>query len=152
MPLTDHMPTTGKAVAALGLAVIAWYASEMIRPLMPEGTSFGWFNEFNVFLALIVGWVVIGTRLNRGYMDGISAGLTGVVALVFWALFFQSLNEMLRLALENRYSGPVEGIVSIFEIAFDFGSKIVYMPLIVWLVVGGAVLGLICEWVAKRWS
>lgn len=152
MPLTDHMPTTGKAVAAIGLAAIAWYASEMIRPLMPEGTDFGWFNEFNVFLGLLVGWVVIGTRLNRGYLDGISAGLTGVVALIFWALFFQSLNEMLRLALESRYSGPVQGLVAVFEIAVDYGTQILHGPLAILLFGGGAALGLVSEWIAKRWS
>lgn len=152
MPKTDHMPTTGKGVAAIGMAVIAWYASEMFRPLMPDGTDFGWFNEVNVILGILAGWFVIGSRLNRGYSDGISAGLTGVAALVVWSLFLQSSNEMLRLALERRFDGPVRAIVAIFEIGVDFGSRLFHMPLMILLIAGGIVLGLVCEWVARRWS
>ncbi|WP_135503127.1 TrgA family protein [Roseovarius aestuariivivens] len=152
MPVSDRMPTTGKGVAALLMAVLAWYASEMFRPLMPEGTNFGWFNEVNVALGLLSGWIVIGSRLGRGLSDGISAGLTGVAAMVFWAVFLQSSNEMLRLALERRYDGPVEGLVAVFEIAFDFVMKMAHVPLIALLVGGGIVIGIISEFVARRWS
>ena len=152
MAYSDKMPTTAKAVSAALMAVIAWYASEMFRPLMPEGTNFGWFNEVNVGLALLCGWVVTGKRLGYGYSDGISAGLTGMGALVFWALFLQSFNEMLRLALDKRYDGPVEGLTDLFEIAVDFGSKMAHWPLLALLVLGGIGVGIIGEWVSHRWS
>ncbi|MGK7652811.1 TrgA family protein [Roseovarius sp. B08] len=151
MPVTDSMPTTGRGVAAILMAILAWYASEMFRPLMPEGTGFGWFNWVNVGLGLLMGWVVIGARLNHGYSNAIGAGLTGVGGLVFWALFLQSFNEMLRRALENRYDGPVEGIIAIFEIGLDYLFTMWHIPLIVLLVVGGIVIGLVSEWVARRW-
>ncbi|QFT92859.1 hypothetical protein FIU86_08380 [Roseovarius sp. THAF9] len=151
MPVTDSMPTTGRGVAAILMAILAWYASEMFRPLMPEGTGFGWFNEVNVALGLLMGWVVIGSRLNYGYSNAIGAGLTGVGAMVFWALFLQSFNEMLRLALENRYDGPVEGIIAIFELGIDYLFTMWHIPLIVLLVGGGIVIGLVSEWVARRW-
>lgn len=152
MPTSDRMPTTGKGVAAVLMAVLAWIGSEMFRPLMPDGTAFGWFNEVNVALAVLCGWIVIGTRLNRSYSDAVGAGLTGVGAFVFWALMVQSLNEMLRLALERRYDGPVEGVVAIFEIAVDFGSKLIFPPLLTLLVGGAIVIGLLSEFVARRFS
>ena len=152
MPLTDRMPTTGKGVAAVLMAILAWIGSEMYRPLMPEGTDFGWFNFVNVGLGILSGWFVIGTRLNRSYTDAIGAGLTGVAALVFWALMIQSLNEMLRLALERRYKGPVEALVSVFELALDYAVKLIHQPLLVLLIGGGIVIGLICEFVARRYS
>ena len=152
MPLTDRMPTAARGVAALMMAVLAWYASEMFRPLMPEGTNFGWFNEVNVALGLLCGWIVTGPRLGRGYSEGLSAGLTGVAAMVVWALFLQSFNEMLRLALERRYDGPVEGLVAIFEIGIDYGATMIHVPLIVLLVGGAIVIGLVSEWVSHRWS
>ena len=152
MPLTDSMPTTGKGVAAILMAIIAWDGSEMYRPLMPEGTDFGWFNYVNVGLGLLSGWIVIGTRLNRSYSDAIGAGLTGVAALVFWAVMIQAFNEMLRLALERRYKGPVEALVSVFELALDFAVNLLHTPLLILLIGGGAVVGLICEFVARRFS
>jgi len=152
MPLTDRMPTAGKLVAAAGLAVVAWYASEIFRPLMPDGTGFGWFNEVNVGLGLLCGWIVTGSRLGYGYYNAVSAGFTGTAAMVFWAVFLQSLNEMLRLALERRYDGPVEGLVAIFEIAVDYSSKMLDGVLIGVLVCGAVIVGLIAEWVARRWS
>lgn len=151
MPVTDSMPTTGRGVAAILMAILAWYASEMFRPLMPEGTGFGWFNEVNVALGLLSGWIVIGSRLNYGYSNALGAGLTGVGAMVFWAVFLQSFNEMLRLALEKRYDGPVEGIIAIFEIGIEYLFTMWHIPLIVLLVVGGMVIGLVSEWAARRW-
>ncbi|MCR9148221.1 MAG: TrgA family protein [Rhodobacteraceae bacterium] len=152
MPITDRMPTAAKAAVAVMMAVLAWVASEMFRPLMPEGTDFGLFNEVNVALGLVCGWLVIGTRLGYGIADAIGAGLTGVGAMVCWALFLQSFNEMLRLALDRRYDGPVEGIMAIFTIAVDYGAVMIDTPLIVLLVAGGIVIGLLGELVARRWG
>ncbi len=151
MPLTDNMPTGARMVTAVLLGAVGWQASEMIRPLMQEGTDFGWFNEVNVILGLLCGWIVTGSRLGRGYPEGISAGLTGMGALIFWALFLQSFNEMLKLALERRYEGPVEGLVAIFEIAIDYGLQILHVPLIGFLFGSAIVVGLIGEWCARRW-
>ena len=83
MPLTDRMPTAAKLFAALGLAAVGWFASEAIRPLMPPHTQFGWFNQVNVVLGLICGWRVTGRRVGGTFSEAISAGLTGVIALVF---------------------------------------------------------------------
>lgn len=152
MPLTDHMPTTGKLVAALCLGVVAWFASEAFRPLMPDDTNFGWFNQVNVGLGILCGWFVTGKRLGYGYAEGFSAGLTGMAALVFWALFLQSFNEMLKRALERRYDGPVEGLTAIFELSVDFGQYMLNGPFIGLLLVGAVLTGLIAEWAAQRWS
>ncbi|EAQ26783.1 TrgA family protein [Roseovarius sp. 217] len=152
MPLTDHMPTAGRLVAAIGLGALGWYGSELFRPLMPEDTNFGWFNVVNVVLGAICGWRVTGKRLGFGYAEGFSAGLTGVGALVFWALFLQSLNEMLKRALDTRYDGVVEGVISMFELIVEYGSLMINGPLIGLLVTGGIVVGIVSEWVSHRWS
>lgn len=152
MPVTDRMPTAAKMAAAIVLGAVAWYASDLVRPLMPEGTDFGWFNYVNLALGLACGWFVVGTRVGRSYFESFSAGLTGMAALVFWAFFLQSFNEMLKLALQRRYDGPVEAIVAIFEIAVDFGSSLLDANLIITLVVGGILSGVVSEWASRRWS
>lgn len=152
MPVTDHMPTAGRLVAAIGLGVLGWFGSELFRPLMPEDTNFGWFNIVNVGLGFICGWRVTGKRLGFGYAEGFSAGLTGMGAMVFWALFLQSLNEMLKRALDNRYDGAVEGITSMFELIVEYGTVMINGPLIGLLVTGGIMVGIVSEWVSRRWS
>lgn len=152
MPATDKMPTAAKMVAAVGLGALGWIASEAFRPLMPPETNFGIFNEVNVVLGLLCGWFVTGTRLGRGYAEGFSAGLTGVGAMVFWALFLQSFNEMLRRALDNRYDGPVEGVTAIMELGVEYGTYMLNGPLIGLLLTGAVLVGLIGEWVSHRWS
>lgn len=152
MPVTDSMPTMGKLAAAIGLGIVGWVGSDLFRPLMPEDTNFGWFNYVNAGLGMFCGWRITGRRLGHGYAQGFSAGLTGVAALVFWAVFFQSLNEMLKRALDNRYDGAVEGITSMFELAAEYILTMLDGTLIGALVTGGVLVGVIAEWVARRWS
>ncbi|NCQ22862.1 MAG: tellurium resistance protein [Rhodobacteraceae bacterium CG17_big_fil_post_rev_8_21_14_2_50_63_15] len=152
MPVTDNMPTTAKLVAAIGLGIVGWVGSDMIRPLMPADTSFGWFNYVNLVLGALCGWVVTGKRVGFGWAEGFSAGLTGVGALVVWGLFAQSFAEMLSRSLDRRYTGPVEGLTAMVELAVEFGTYLLNGPLIGFLCVGGILTGLVAEWVARRWS
>ena len=152
MPVTDKMPTSAKMVAAIGLGVLGWIASEVFRPLMPPDTNFGVFNEVNVVLGLLCGWFVAGTRLGRGYAEGFSAGLTGGGAMVFWALFLQSFNEMLRRALDNRYDGVVEGLTAVVELGVEYGTYMLNGPLIGLLLAGSVIVGVVGEWVSHRGS
>ncbi|HKL64488.1 MAG TPA: TrgA family protein [Roseovarius sp.] len=152
MPVTDKMPTSGKLTAAIGLAVLGWIGSEIFRPLMEEGTDFGWFNYVNVILGLICGWRVTGRRLGLGYATGISAGLTGMVALVFWALLVQSFNEMLRLTLDGRITGVMKGLTRMFELATEYGLVVLDGTLMGVLLAGGFLIGAIAEWAERRWA
>ena len=152
MPVTDTMPTSGKLMAAFGLGALGWIGSELFRPLMEEGTDFGWFNYVNVVLGLLCGWRVTGRRLGFGYATGISAGLTGMAALVFWALFVQSFNEMLRLALDGRITGFMNGLTEMFELATEYGLVMLDGTLIGVLLAGGFLTGASAEWAERRWS
>jgi hypothetical protein len=152
MPYTDRMPTAGKFVTALGLAALGWIASEMIRDLMPPHTDFGTFNYVNAVLGLLCGWFVAGTRLGYGYRYGLSAGLTGIVALVFWGLFLQSFNQMIAESLRKRYGGPFEAFEGMFNIAVDYGQYLLNGPLWAVLLGGGLLFGLIGEWAEQKWQ
>ncbi|QYX57954.1 TrgA family protein [Roseovarius sp. SCSIO 43702] len=149
---SDKMPTAARLVAALCLAAIGWIGSDLIRPLMPPETNFGWFNYVNAGLGLVCGWWIIGNRLGTGYTDAISTGLTGVGGLVFWALFAQSFYLMIMQALDRKYKGPVEGIMGMIDNALDYGQYLLNWPLAILLVGGGIVTGLLAEWFHRRWS
>jgi len=150
MPLTDKMPTAAKFFAALGLAAVGWIASEAIRPLLPPHTDFGWFNQVNVVLGVICGWRVTGRRVGGTFSEAISAGLTGVISLVFWGLFVQSFNLMLDEALEKKFKGPFEGIMGIFDNAMEFGVFLIDGKVIGIILIGGILTGLFADWISKR--
>lgn len=146
------MPTGARLMAAISLAVLAFVLSGMVVPLMPESTDFGYFLPLNVLLGLVVGWRVMGKRAGRGIVAAINNGLAGVFVLMLWAIFLQAANEMVRLALRNRYDDPFEAIVAVFQIGAEFGVIIATLPIGVALVVGAVITGLLTEFAYNRWS
>ena len=145
------MPTAARLVAALLLAALGWVLSDMIRPLMPEGTDFGIFNYVDAFIGLSVGWILMGKRAGRGVVSGINNGITGAAVMVFWGLFVHSSYEMFRLAMRNRYDGPMEAITAIFIIASEFGLMIATAPVIVTFLIGALIVGPATEYASRKW-
>jgi len=145
------MPDAARLVAAICMALLAFIVSGMIIPLFEEGTNFGWFAYVNVALGLLVGWKVVGSRAGRGIVSAINVGLTSSVVLVFWALFVQSANEMTRLAMKNRYDGPFEALVAIFEIGAEWALLMTTVPIWTTLLVGGVVVGIAAEYAWRTW-
>ena len=146
------MPTGARLMAAISLAVLAFILSGMVVPLMPESTDFGYFLPLNIVLGLLVGWSVMGRRAGRGITAAINNGLAGVFVLMLWAIFLQAVNEMVRLALRNRYDDPFGAIVAVFQIGAEFGVMIATVPMAVALVVGAVISGLLTEFAYNRWS
>lgn len=145
------MPDAARLVAALSLALIAFIVSGQIMPLMPEGTNFGWFTYVNVALGILCGWIVMGRRAGRGITPAINNGLTGVGVLIFWGLFVQGCYEMIRLAMRNRYDGPLEALSAIFRIGLDYGTTIFVPVVVLTLLVGSVLAGLATEYAWRTW-
>lgn len=145
------MPTAARAMAAVCLAVAAFFISQMVMPLMPESTDFGYFIPVNIVLGLLVGWFIMGRRAGRGTTAGINNGLTGMFMLFLWGIGVQAINEMMRLAMRNRYDGPFEAIVAVFQIGAEFAVIIATVPIGIAFVIGALVSGLLTEAANKRW-
>ena len=145
------MPNAAKLVGAVAMAVLAFIASEMVKGLFDDEMNFGWFVPVNIGVGLLVGWMVIGSRAGRGLVSAINVGLTAPFVLVFWGLFIQSCNEMVRLAMKNRYDGPFEALVAIFEIGSEWALMLVNVPLWATLLVGGIVAGMVAEFASRTW-
>lgn len=145
------MPDAAKLVAALGLGFLGFVVSFMIMPLFEEDTNFGWFVYVNVVVGIITGWIVIGRRAGRGMTSAINVGLTGPVVLVFWGLFIQSCNEMVRIAMKNRYDGAFEALVDIFQIGAEWALLMTTIPIWTTLLLGGVITGVLTEFAWRTW-
>lgn len=146
------MPDAARLVAALCLVLIAFIVSGQVMPLMPEGIDFGYFTYVNMAIGWLTGWIVMGKRAGRGTVWAINNGLTGVAAMVAWALFVQGGYEMVRLAMRNRFDGPFEALMAIFEIGLDYGMVVLSAPnILITLLVGAVLAGLATEFAKGRW-
>ncbi|MFP4043632.1 MAG: TrgA family protein [Rhodosalinus sp.] len=148
------MPTAARLVAAIVLAAVGWFASELVKPLIEAQTGrteFGGLSLINLVLGALCGWIVIGKRAGRGYSAAIGNGLTGGAALVFWALFVQAVREMVDRSLARRYDGPVEAIAGVFELIVEYGAFLVNTQMLVTLVAGSILGGVASEFAARRW-
>lgn len=146
------MPTAARLVAAIVLGAVAYYLSGIVVPLMPESTDFGYFVPINVVLGLVAGWTVMGKRAGRGTTAAINNGLTGVFVLILWAIAVQSINEMTRLAMRNRYDGPFEAITAIFEIGAEYAWTVATLEFILSAIAGAVLAGLLTEYAERRWK
>ena len=145
------MPSAGRFVGALFFGFIAWYVSELFKPLMPEGTSFGRFSEFNSVIGIVLGWMMLGLRSHANRNTSISAGLTTAVAVLFWGLLIHSVIEMLKLSLRKRYDGPVEAVVGVFQLMIKYTIMMATPEIIGVLVIGGILTGMLSGWAERRW-
>lgn len=145
------MPDAARLLAALSLALIAFVVSGQVKPLMPEGTDFGYFTYVNMVIGALCGWIVMGKRAGKGVTAAINNGITGVVSMVLWALFVQGIVEMVRLAMRNRYGNPFEALGAIFQIAAEYGYMILVPNILITLLVGALIAGAITEFAWRNW-
>ncbi|OSQ51254.1 TrgA family protein [Marivita geojedonensis] len=146
------MPTAAKAVAALCLAALGFLASELVKTLLPGISEWGRFSEFNAAVGAVVGWIVVGTRAGRGTKDAIANGLTGVAALIFWAVFFHACLEMFDQSMKRRFDGPVEAFSAIFEIGIEYGAILINPMMIATFLIGALLTGYFSEYAARSWK
>jgi len=144
------MPTAAKLMAAVCLAAVGYILSLMVMPLMPESTDFGYFIPLNIVLGLLAGWFVMGRRAGRGSTAAINNGLTGVFVLLVWGVAVQSIHEMIRLAMRNRYDGPFEAIVAVFQIGAEYAVIIATIPIAVVAVIASVISGVFVEFAHKH--
>lgn len=146
------MPTAAKLFAAFAFALLAFFAAEIVKPHMPDGTQFGNFSFYSALIGLVAGWRVMGPAAGRGWWEAVNAGIRTAAVTVAIALLIFSIYQMLVLAFRRSYDGPMEAIVGIFGVGVDYAMQILAWDVIAVLAVGGALAGLLSEWAAKRWK
>lgn len=146
------MPTAAKLVAGILMAGLAWYVSELVKPLLPDETPTPLLSEVNALVGLIMGWRVMGSRAGDGYRAALGYGLTAVAATVFWCLVIWAGREMTIRSTRLRYDGPMEGITDFFALCVQYGALLGDQTVLITMAVGGLVVGLASEWASRRWA
>lgn len=145
------MPTAARLMGAICLAIVGFVISTMVMPLMPESTDFGYFIPINIVLGLLAGWIVMGKRVGRGVTAAINNGLTGVFVLMLWGISVQAINEMVRLAMRNRYDNAFEALTAVFQIGAEYAWIISTVPIGIALLISAVLSGLLTEFAGNRW-
>ena len=145
------MPTAAKLFAAVAFTLVAFFAAEVFKPHMEEGTQFGVFSQISALIGLVAGWRVLGREAGHGWLESANSGLKTSVVMVGLALIIFSIEEMLVLAFRRSYDSPMEAVVGTISIGVDFVQKLVVPDVMVILLGGGILAGLLAEWAARRW-
>ena len=146
------MPTAAKLAAAILFGALAWWVSQMIKPLFPEGTDLGRFAEYNAALGAVIGWRVAGARARTSWPNAVAYGLTAAVGTVAMGLFVYSLLRMLSQSVRKVYEGPMEALVDVVRIMLENVQFIANGEVLTILLAGGVLGGLVTEWVARNYK
>jgi hypothetical protein len=145
------MPTAPKLIAALLFGALAFFVSDLVKPLLPEGTQFGWFSPFNAAMGALMGWRISGARAGLSMSASLGYGLTTAAITVFWCLFFWSGYLMVNASMRLRYNGPMDALRDMGAMMIEFAGTMATVPILGSLVVGALFFGWLTEQVARRY-
>ena len=145
------MPTSAKLAAAVLFGALAWWVSQMIEPLFPEGTDMGRFAEYNAILGAVIGWRIAGGRAKTTWPNAVAYGLTAALSMTLMALFLHSATIMVSQSFRKVYEGPMEALVDVVRIMVENFQKVSTPEIMGTLFLGGIVAGLATEWVARNY-
>jgi hypothetical protein len=145
------MPTAARLFALFGFAVMAFFATEFYKPLLPEGTPVGKFTPVNMIVAGLMGWTVMGRLAGQGWILAVTSGLRTSAVILFYVLFIWSGVRMLANSVDLRYDGPVEALQQMMAIALNYARLGLTDPQVPIAVVGGGILAaFLAEWAARQ--
>jgi hypothetical protein len=145
------MPTSAKLAAAVLFGALAWWVSQMIEPLFPEGTDMGRFAEYNAVVGMVIGWRIAGARARTTWPNAVAYGLTAALSMLLLALFLHSATIMVSQSFRKVYEGPMEALIDVVRIMVENFQKVATPDIMGTLLAGGIIAGLATEWVARNY-
>ncbi|SFI75049.1 TrgA family protein [Celeribacter neptunius] len=146
------MPTAAKLVAALWFAILAWFAAELVKPHMEEGTQFGLMSYIAGGFGFLTGWIFMGKRAGDTVAAAMAYGFSSSVILSFWSVFYFAFETMIHRSLDLRYKGPTEALMGMVDLMGEYGIYLLKPDVLVTLVVGGLFGAWIVEKAAGKWA
>lgn len=146
------MPTAARLISAVLFALIGYLVAATIPAQLPEGVPINYLYPVSMLIPPLCAWRVIGRLIGRGATNAINTGVYGIVCSVFFVLLAFAIGEMLKLSLRKQYDGPMEAITGMFGIFLEYGQLLLTPVGLGYLLIGGAITGLVAEWAHKRWE
>lgn len=148
------MPTGGKLIGAIVFGALAYFISDLIKPLLleTEGTRLGWFSPVNALVGVAMGWRIMGKGAGETYRQSFGYGLTTLAAIVFWSLFVWSGYKMIVRSMAQRYDGAMHAIKGMAELFLDYARLAAAVEVIIPAVIGALFMAWLTEFFARRWS
>lgn len=145
------MPTGAKAIAALTFGVVGWLLANAYVPNMAQPQPVGMFRELTAAVGAIIGWMVMGTSVGKGYIAAMGSGLKTVVVLIICSLLLFSTYEMLMQSVKMVYDGPMDAVLDIFLRMFEHSAPLASTGVVMVILVGGLIGGVLAENASRRW-
>ena len=147
------MPTTAKLVSAVMFAIIGFFAAAAYAETLPPGQPRFWLIPIVTALGIGQGWMTMGRHVGQGMSMAITTGVRTSFLILFWAVTIFGLYEMFYRSTRLRYDGPGEAVIAALELLMEYGlSVLTAVPTLIILFGGGAVAGIVAEFVNRRWS
>jgi hypothetical protein len=146
------MPTASKLIAALLFGALAFFVSDLIKPLLEEGTQVGWFSLVNPIVGAVMGWRISGARAGYSMRASLGYGITTVAATVFWCLFIWAGYLMVEASMRLRYDGPMDALQDMGAMMIEFAGTMATPTVLGSLLVGALFFGWLTEQVSRRYT
>jgi hypothetical protein len=145
------MPTAAKLVASVLFAALAVFVADLYRQGITDGTRTAYLVPGCAAIGLICGWRVMGRLVGTGMGDALGSGIRTSLTIVFFALLFFSIYEMVLTSTKGLYDGPMQAVLAIFDIMLDYGRGLITPEVLGAIFVGGGLAGMGAEWADRRW-
>jgi hypothetical protein len=146
------MPTASKLVAALLFGALAFFVSDLVKPLLEEGTQVGLFSLVNTLVGVLMGWRISGARVGYSMQASLGYGITTVAATVFWCLFIWAGYLMVEASMRLRYDGPMDALQDMGAMMIEFAGTMATPTVLGSLLVGALFFGWLTEQVSRRYT
>ena len=145
------MPTTARLVAALAFALVAALAAVVYIQLLPRGTLTGMLIPVASGFGVVTGWIVMGRNVGHSYAEAAATGLRAAVIILFFVMLTFSIYEMIKRALAMLYQSPLDAVLGVFAIMFNYLQLMLDWNFLGTVALGGMIAGMAAEYADRRW-
>ncbi|PTX01261.1 TrgA family protein [Pararhodobacter aggregans] len=137
------MFTLIRPVAAILLAIFAFYAAKAYEPLYDPQAVMGNFALWTAGVGGVTGWVFLGGRLDRRLWFSLYVGVQAVVLTALFTAMLMGVREVFILGYRRRYPEVMDALTGYFDILVGWFGKAMVQEYLLLLGGGGLALGLV---------